>query len=838
MWDAYNLRMKNIVKYSLLFNMLGIVGTASAQYTGKVFIDQNGNGVYDKTEKVLPGVCVSDGLNVVKTDCKGEYNLPGHAKNRFIFITTPSGYKTNNAYYRRIQEGVENYDFGVQSYISHISADGSHRFVQISDTEIRETEGHDDWVDNVRDYAINENVSFVIQTGDICYVPGMESHIKLMNTANMGVPMFYIIGNHDLVAGKYGEEVFEKLYGPVCYSFDVGSVHYIVTPMRFGDVKPSYTFDEVCRWMKNDLAQVPKGKPIVVFNHNLLCNDDHFVLKGSDNESIDLDAYNLKAQIYGHWHINHIYKHAHAYSVCTSTPIRGGIDHASSAFRVFDFDKNGDFSCELRYSYFDKNLQIASIDNLQHVLTVDGKVPLFVNTYSTISPTKQVTYTCSVDGKEILHRASLKQNTNFNWTGYMNLPANCNGKLVTVNVEARYSDGEVAQTKRSFFYNSGLKLENKVAGKSWTNLLGTSRHLGVVEDTLSLPLHISWVNNVGGNIYMTSPVVQDNLLYIATVDEDHKGKSAIVCLDAVTGKMQWKCATEGSVKNTIALEKGNVFAQDVYGNLYAVDAKSGQLSWKKKLQVNRLPALIDGLATADGKVFAGTGMGLSAFDAVNGTEIWRNTAWKQGEGCTATLSIDDKVVIGNAHWGALHANDVHTGKHLWSLSEDGLRNRSASSALIDGLLYLISKTSFFIIEPVSGKVIARKELGYNVDVTSTPLVTENEIIFGTAEKGVVALDRRTLADKWVFQTKESLIFSSPYTRKPSCTVETSPVLSGDVVYVAASDGVIYGLNRKTGKQLWKHRTGAPCFSSVAVVGNSLYAADFAGNVYGFTSDAE
>ena len=52
-----------------------------------------------------------------------------------------------------------------------------------------------------------------------------------MNTSNMDCPMFYCIGNHDLVKGKYGEEVFENVYGPVYYSFDFGNVHYVVTPI-------------------------------------------------------------------------------------------------------------------------------------------------------------------------------------------------------------------------------------------------------------------------------------------------------------------------------------------------------------------------------------------------------------------------------------------------------------------------------------------------------------------------------------------------------------------------------------------------------------------------------
>lgn len=826
------------LRTSLFLVSIGVATTLSAQYTGRVYVDQNNNGIFDKNEKTLSNVCVSDGLNVVKTDKQGVYRLAGHERMRFVFITTPSGYKTNNAYYRHVRNGVTSYDFGVQPYNSHVKSDGSHSFIQITDTEIRETQGHDDWASNVRDYAQNSNASFVIQTGDICYIPGMESHIKIMNTANMGLPMFYMIGNHDLVAGKYGEEVFEKIYGPTWYSFDVGSVHYVITPMRYGDFEPSYNYDEVCRWLKNDLALVPKGKPIIVFNHDLLCYEDHFVVKGSDKESVDLDAYNLKAQIYGHWHINYIRKHNKAYSISTSTPIRGGIDHASAGFRIYNIDGKGDFSTELRYTYLNKKLEIASIDNFQHAVTTDHKIPLVVNTYNTVSPTQRISFTCTVDGKRVIPQGTLSQQTNFSWVGTINLPSNYTGKLVTVNVTASYANGEIAHTKRSFFYQPDQQTTNNTAGQTWTNLLGNANHIGIAKDTLSLPLKLNWVNNVKGNIYMTSPIIADNRLYIATVDEDINNQSAICCLDATTGEIVWKYATEGSIKNTIALEKGNVFAQDIHGNLYAVNAQTGKLSWSKKLQVKVLPALLDGLATSEGKVFAGSGKGLTCFDAESGKEIWRNIDWEQREGCTATLGIDENVVIGHSHWGALHANDLRTGKHLWALSDYGLRNRSASPCLKDGLLYIISNNSFFIIEALTGKIIVQKELGINVDVTSTPLVTADEVIFGTAQNGVVALDRRTLNQKWTFQTKESLIFSSPYTKNPSCTVETSPVLSGDIVYVAASDGIIYGLDRKTGLQQWKHNTGAPCFSTVTIVGNSLYATDFGGNVYGFTSAKE
>ena len=54
------------------------------------------------------------------------------------------------------------------------------------------------------------------------------------------------------------------------------------------------------------------------------------------------------------------------------------------------------------------------------------------------------------------------------------------------------------------------------------------------------------------------------------------------------------------------------------------------------------------------------------------------------------------------------------------------------------------------------KSIATKELSANLDVTSTPLITEQEIIFGTADRGVFALDKSTLFNKWKAETSPSL----------------------------------------------------------------------------------
>lgn len=806
-----------------------------ANHRGYVFVDSNGNGIYDKGEKALSGICVSDGKNVVKTDKKGFYSLPGHSRERFLFITTPSGYKTDNEYYRKIDKSIQEYNFGVVPYNSHIKNDGSHRFIQISDTEIGELQGHDDWIQNIKDYAANNDASFVIHTGDICYEEGMKSHIKLMNTANMNLPMFYCIGNHDLVKGVYGEEVFEKYYGPVFYSFDAGSVHYIVTPMPSGDYKPGYTNEDVYEWLKNDLAQQPDGKPIIIFNHDLLTSGEDFRFYKNNDEFIDLDAHNLKAWIYGHWHINYVRKHRSAYSICTSTPVRGGIDHASSAFRIYDIDRNGDFKTELRYTYLDKSIEIASISNLQSPVTKEGLIPLSVNTYSTVSHTKQVEYKCRIEDGSVVRSGKLKQNSNFNWSGEMQLPNKAIGKLITVSVEALYCNGEKAQMERSFFYSGSPLNEIDVNGKKWNNLLSDAKHVQNQKSNLK-NLKLSWVKNIGSNIYMTSPVLENSRLFMASLDEDNVGNAFVVSLDAKSGKQIWKSYVDGSIRNSIALTDGKLFAQDIHGMLYAFNQSDGSLVWKKKLNVNILPALNDGLVTENNIVYAGAGRSLCALDASTGKELWVNKDWNSREGCTATLAVGNNVVIGHSHWGALYANDKHTGKLVWSQSKDGLRNRSASPAVLGNLLYLASRDCFFVIDSKTGDVVVKKKLSVNVDVASTPLVTDKEIIFGTAENGLMALDKETFEKKWEFKTGQSLIFSSPYTRNPSCTVETSPVLSGDVVYFGASDGTIYGVDRNKGTLVWKHNTGAPVWGTVAILGNALFAVDFSGNIYGFVSE--
>lgn len=795
-------------------------------YKGSIFIEN--------TKTPLANVMVTDGQNVVKTDKNGKFTLPGYSKTRFITITTPAGYSTPQ-YYIPINDIIKSYDFSLR--VNDKTKNREHSFIQITDTEIHGT-GVGIWASYLRDYIHNEQPAFLIHTGDICYDNGLKMHIKVVNSETMNCPVYYGIGNHDLTKGAYGEELFESIYGPTWYSFDVGNTHYIMTPMAGGDHAPSYDKQEVYNWLKNDLAMIGKDKSLIVFNHDILTTEDDFIWKTNNNESLNFRDYNIKAWIYGHWHYNYIRNQNGVYTICTSTIDKGGIDHSSSAFRVINVDKNDNISTHLRYAFIKPQVNIVSPLNGQNSpMLISGKLPISINTYNSVSETKQVKYSLyeADNNKEISSGNINEQLTDWNWYQEINLPPNLINKKLKLDITAEYNNLQTANTSSTFVYKGDYK--KITLGDNWSTLLKNAQHTGNNDSGSKDNFkQLVWINNVRTNIFMSSPLIADSKVFVGSIDDNMSKQASISAYDAHTGKSLWKYQTRNSIKNTIAYENGIVVTQDAASNLYAIDATTGKLKWEQKLILEAFPYTCEGLTISNGVVYAGTGKGLAAYQLETGNLIWRNSEWQKNEAATTTLTVAGNVLISASQWNGLYANDIKTGKFLWKITENGMSDRGASPVYTDGKLYITSRKHLFIIDPKDGTILQQKEVSANLDATSTPLVTKEEIIFGTADKGVIALDKETLAIKWNLQTYPSLIFTAPYTTTPSATVETSIVGAKNTIYFGASDGYLYTVNASTGLIINKINLGAPILNTVAISGNLLVATDYSGNIYGFVSE--
>lgn len=302
--------------------------------------------IYDKEGLPLCGFKVSDGQNIAVTDECGAYSLPGWERANVISVQALT--QNHDDWYRYIDKDINQYDFYISPYTLYYNEAS---FLHFSDSEIFLDGAYPHlWIDFVKNKVTEAAPNFIIHTGDICRRKGLEYHRIAMNSQNMGVPVRYTLGNHDYVADKYGEYTFERLYGPVWYSFDLGNTHFVILPITYGEAPGLYTPEDSARWLKNDLAQKDKDKKVVLFCHDANVKFEKNGEFRSGEESINLLEHNALAWVFGHYHTNYIKCIDGRYHIGTGRPDFGGIDGTPAACRYVKISENGALSTKLLFN--------------------------------------------------------------------------------------------------------------------------------------------------------------------------------------------------------------------------------------------------------------------------------------------------------------------------------------------------------------------------------------------------------------------------------------------------------------------------------------------------------
>lgn len=785
--------MKRIVLFLLL-----AVQSAFAQFNGAIFFDENSNGIKENTERGMLGVSVSDGFNVVQSDENGYYTLPGYDKTRFIFITSPKGFKPLKKHYSSVGASAETYDFALVEDTA--TAGDEVKMIHISDTE---TDVYGDWIANLRNFAREQLGAFVVHTGDICYEKGLDFHASQVNTQRLQVPIHYAMGNHDLVKGPYGEALFEKLFGPPYYSFDAGPAHFVITPMASGDYKPDYTTDQVIAWIRNDLKYVAKNKPVFFFNHNLPFKFGDFTLRG-EKDSIALDKYGIKAWIYGHYHANFVQqdKQSGIYTICTGPLNKGGIDNSIGQFLSIVIDKNGVKDISPHFGYLKNQVTVAQPSSTLSSAP-DQPLSVSINAYDSERQVAKVQATIyDAKGNSIVQKL-LSPIFGWNWRGMLTSALPVGQYKLTAKIT--YANGDVFLKEHSFV------VKQFTAEK------------------------IRWSSNVKGFVWKVAPLFANGKVIVGTIDDANNSSCGVTALDASTGKMLWRYKTKNSVKGALSYKNGVVFATDQEGISYAINAESGVLVWQVAIGQVSLPGNLIGGTVANDVFYTGEGKCLQALDVNTGKVLWKNEAWSSRESCPAQITLAGNVLVVGGNWNALFAHDAKTGKLLWKRDDDNLRFRSGAVTYSDGKLYVTGRENLFVLDPLTGKTINKVVSSFDFKVTGAPLVTSKLVVQPTSANGVVAYDKQSLKLKWHTQVAEALLYTAPYFSPdrlmPIQTVEPGVVQDGNTLLFGASDGLVYTLDAKDGRVVQKVNLGAPIFSEIVVADDAYFIADFTGNVY-------
>lgn len=264
---------------------------------GVVYNDLNGNQRQDAGEPGIPGVGVSNGRNVVKTDAAGEYRLPVEG-DAVVFVIKPSGWKTvrdgDNVprfYYVHRPGGSPNFKFPGSTATGPLPSSidfpltkqvepSRFRVVLFGDPQVRNQKEVNYLAHDVVEELIGTDAAFGITLGDASFEDLSVFPAFNHTVGRIGIPFYTAPGNHDLNFDSPGDEqsleTFQRTFGPRYYSFDYGPVHFLIldTVIYEGSTaarpKGGYSAGidpNQMEFIKNDLALVPPSRLVALFMH-------------------------------------------------------------------------------------------------------------------------------------------------------------------------------------------------------------------------------------------------------------------------------------------------------------------------------------------------------------------------------------------------------------------------------------------------------------------------------------------------------------------------------------------------------------------------------------------
>jgi 3',5'-cyclic-AMP phosphodiesterase len=114
-------------------------------------------------------------------------------------------------------------------------------------------------------------VDFVLLAGDITDF-GLLEEFEIVNDIfkRLNKPYFGVIGNHDVVAK--GEQVFERMFGPVNYSFHYRGVKFVAHNTNSKEYNNGNVPD--LNWLRSELVTSDSAKYLVGISHVPPFSDD------------------------------------------------------------------------------------------------------------------------------------------------------------------------------------------------------------------------------------------------------------------------------------------------------------------------------------------------------------------------------------------------------------------------------------------------------------------------------------------------------------------------------------------------------------------------------------
>ena len=381
-------------------------------------------------------------------------------------------------------------------------------------------------------------------------------------------------------------------------------------------------------------------------------------------------------------------------------------------------------------------------------------------------------------------------------------------------------------------------------GTAWTAPGGNDTHTGEAPDRADVPLYLAGVVSTGRRALRGSPVVLADAVLLPV--EDRLVNSGIGASPGSPGSPTVRkmlvpfCHHEQGlfelrgdwIRLQTAETPPRTFRFDLPGR--------GPRPETSHLAIGgEFLCVVDAEGTAWGFVRTrGAEVKAGKYDTKVAVESLR---WRLAisPGCRQAVATDAELFTGNA------CLDIASGRVRWRLEKYSLRDchvaLSGRYLVITGVVAgeTSARQMVLVADRETGKLIWEKVLAevHPLDevLTAPPAVARGAVFVGSADGIFRVLALADGAEAWRFKTGGSV---SPLSAAPDPTsgrISSGAIIAGRTVFLGAADGSVYALDRRKGTLKWRYDIGVPITASPAVSGNTLYVADWDGNLYTFVS---
>jgi outer membrane protein assembly factor BamB len=338
---------------------------------------------------------------------------------------------------------------------------------------------------------------------------------------------------------------------------------------------------------------------------------------------------------------------------------------------------------------------------------------------------------------------------------------------------------------------------------------------------LALPatIKMAWTADVGTGSSFYGKLTASPIVYQGKVlTLDAAGK--VTAFDVANGAVAWRVSTTPANEKEqegfgggLAADNGRIYAATGYGQVLALDARSGSKLWERGVgaPVRTSPTV------ADERVFAITTEGqLYCLSGSDGAELWtfRGMSSQASLLFNASPAVDGNIVVVPYPSGDLVALRVSDGQAVWSESLSRTRTASSLAAMSDAARPAVANGTVFAVGHAGRMVATVQKTGerlwsLTVPGIQTPWVAGETVFVVDTGAQLMAITRGDGKILWT-------------TKLAGAKTWSGPVLAGGHLWLTSNKGHLVSVAPATGKVVTTQDLGAPIYIAPVVAGGRMF----------------